>query len=881
MNQITPPGWMLRLLRAFCPAQLIESIEGDLWEAFEANARQRGHRTARLLFFWGVMRFFRPAILLRHRKSAAPWRNMLTGHYITIAVRHLAKRKLYTVINAVGLSVAIAFALLVYLFIQDDQQFDRFHTNQQDIYLLNIKSINSRVFGGAGEGVSRSANMPPALYPVLKASFPEVKYATFFNEGSLIIRHRDKVFSEDVKYVSRDFFSMFSFPLLLGNPRTIFANRTEVVLTPALAQRLFGLENPVGKMIPVTINGKEQELSVSGVITAPPTNSSLDFTLLLPIEAHPYFDPNAWSMFSNPIWVQLHPDASRESFARNLARTTEAHMYGPEESHTTPTGEPRVTIEFTPLTAVHLNHQVWWHKVSKPQYGYVLGGIALLILVIACINYISLALTASATRRMEVGIRKAAGAFRGQLALQFITESVVLAALAMFFGVGLAILFLPQFNTFTSKAIAIADLPTWHIAGVCTGIAVVVGCIAGSYPALVLSGYKPIQVLKGRFTDSLQAGFAKPLVVLQFALSAFLVLSAVLMYRQMAYITRKDLGYHQEQVMVVPTQEGWNKSSDEVVRRFREALAPYTDVVSVAGTSISFSQGWSQNMYEVDGKPKTFYEYGVDPHYIPTLQLTLVEGRNFDPTIASDSNAVIVNEAFVRDLGWRNPLQEKLPFRPRAERPAPHIIGVVKDYHFMSLEKKIEPAVLSMNTEQMGYLMTMLIRLQSDRVPEGIAALADTWQKLSPDKPFTYTFLDEDVAQQYRAYTRWMNITSLAGGFAVLISCLGLFGLAGLQAVNRTREVGIRKVMGASDRQVFVLLNRPFLMLSVWAFVVAIPVAGYVVNTWLHQFAFHVSLEWTWFVITMAGGLLITVLTVSFHAWRAVRLNPAETLKYE
>jgi putative ABC transport system permease protein len=526
--------------------------------------------------------------------------------------------------------------------------------------------------------------------------------------------------------------------------------------------------------------------------------------------------------------------------------------------------------------------EIGWHKVSDPQYSLILGSIAVLILLIACINYVSLALTTSAARRTEVGIRKVVGAQQGQLINQFAVESIVLALISMVIGLGLVALFLPSFNAFTEKGIQILGGEWVRMLGFTVGLALLVGLLAGSYPALFLSGFRPSQVLKGGQTSRVKAGFTRPLVVLQFALSSFLIICSVIMYRQMNFIATKDLGYNQHQVLVLPTQKGWSPESDQTVAQLRARLSQEPDIISVSGTSSSFNRGWSRYGYKIDGEQKSAYVYAIDPYYIPTLDIRLSEGRNFDPANPADSTALIVNEALVKDMKWTDPLNSFLNWQEDSLSKGARIIGVVKDYHFRSLEAGIDPMILSMDMKNVGNLVNILIKVSPTDIPATVEKVKTIWREMYPDRPFDLAFLDEDVAKQYGAYKRWMSIMGLSTGFAILISCLGLFGLSGINAVNRTKEIGIRKVMGAELTNIFILLNRPFIVLALIAFAIAAPASWYVINElFLADFQFKITVGWELFAVSVLAGLALALVTVSYHAIKAALSNPAETLKYE
>jgi len=813
----------------------------------------------------------------------------MIGNYFKVASRNILKRKMYSFINAFGLSVGIAFCILIFLFIMDEKSFDQFHANKNQIYRIEEKSYDTW-HENPNDPYYRSAYLMKGLQPALKEELPEVSSATRYNPShNGIVRYNDKVFSEkEIAYVDADFFKMFSFKLVAGNPDKIFNGKLETAITPAIAKKYFGDESPLGKPLRIDVDG-DKEFMIVAIIEAAPANSSLKYDILVPQENVGHYERNLnqWGNFNTPTFVQLIPNTDLKKFKSSLDKVIQKHMgdklekWRKEAVKPIPANVKMLELEFTQLPDWHLKKEISWDKVSDPQYSWILGGIAALILIIASINYISLALTTSASRKTEVGIRKVAGAQRQQLVWQFSIESIVLSVISMIIGIGLVFLFLPSFNQFTDKAITISFSNIVLVLWASLGLTVFIGMFAGSYPALFLSGFRPALVLKGTFTSKVQAGFTKPLVVIQFVLSAFLIMSSVIMYRQMKFITTKDLGYNKEQILVVPTQTGYNKEADKTVERFRTRLQAEPSVVSVAGTGLSFNQGFSRYGYKIKGEQKAAYVYGVDPYYLSTLGATLASGRNFDVRIPADSDALIVNEALVRDMKWTDPLNEYLNYREDSTSLGAKVIGVVKDYHFLSLEKNIEPMFLSMNKKDVGFLTKILVKITPGEIPDKIEKIRKVWKELSPDKPFEYSFLDEDVARQYKSYQRWMSIMGLSTGFAILISCLGLFGLSGINALNRTKEMGIRKVMGAELKNIFILLNRQFIGLAMIAFAVAASLSWYVMNKWLKDFQFKIKIGWELFAVSMATGLTVALLTVSYHALKTAWLNPAQTLKNE
>jgi putative ABC transport system permease protein len=883
----SPPSFARKFLEWFCPPFLYEGIEGDLMEEFDTDVEELGEKRARRRYIFNVVRFFRPEIILRNKLSLQIMNTIMIGNYIKVASRNIARRKLYSFINAFGLSVAIAFCTLIYLFVQDERSFDQFHVNKDYIYRIHDTDFNPDKYKkGEADPYDRFAYLPAPLGTTALAELAEVQYMTRFSQGEGVMRYRDKIFKQRYANADSGFFKMFSFPVLAGDHAHLFRNLSDAVLTRETAKKYFGDEDPIGKIFTIDVNG-EKTMRVAAVIEAPPANSSIQFEMILPIEMNPWFIGNRerWSNYSYPTFIQVYPDTKTESLQDNLNRLYQ--KYVPEETrewrerNLVPGFKP-YEYGVTALSDIHLRKDVDWQKVSDPQYSWILGGIAVLILVIACINYISLALTTSASRRIEVGIRKVVGAYRKQLVQQFGFESIVLALISMMIGLGLVAIFLPYFNDFTGKEIVFTAASIFQVAGVALALSIVVGVLAGIYPSLYLSGFLPASVLKGTFTSRLLAGFTKPLVVFQFFLSASMIICSVIMYRQMKYVTTKDLGFDKEHVVAVGTQTGWNVQADRAVEQFRNAVKNDPVILHVAGANFSFDGGWSRNGFKINGEDKNAYVYRVDPEYIPLLGIELKEGRNFDSQLASDSNALIVNEAFVAHMNWTDPLQEHLNWKEDSTGQGAKIIGVVKDYHFLSLERKIEPMFMSINQKDVGYTTTILIRLAAGDISENIAHVQDTWTRLFPDRPFDYSFVDEEVARQYESYTRWLNIMALSTAFAIVIACLGLFGLAGINALNRTREIGIRKVMGAELTSIFVLLNREYIALALIAFVFATPVSWYIMTRWwLADFQFQTEVGWELFAMCMLGGLALALLTVSYHAIKAALINPATTLKHE
>ncbi len=811
-------------------------------------------------------------------------------NYLILTLRNLLRHKLHSFINIAGLSTGIAVSILIYLFIQDELSFDQFHAKKDRI--LRIEAIEysygeeHSYFDTDKDGVWTIAWMPTILGPTMKEEIPEVARMTRWDGGSAIVTYKEKIFEEySVIHVDPDFFLMFDFELLKGDPHTVLEDKSHIVIAEKIADKYFGEEDPMGKAVILNLFGEDQSYIVSGVIKNAPENSSLDYSMLLRQEARPYYKENAdnWKSFNTPTFVELSEQAGLAQFRDNLAAFENKYFAEKkkERRERDQLDEEAKIIEmsFTPLTGIHLDNDVSWHKSSDPAYAFILGAIGILILLIASINYISLSLSSSSGRSREVGIRKVLGANQRTLRQQFLGESQLLVFLALVAGIFLAYVFLEPFNNFTKKSLTLFSLSNAGLILFLVILALLVGFAAGGYPALYLSRFNPVKVLKSRSSNKFNTGMTRVLVVVQYAISGFLIISSVIMYRQMNYITSKDLGYNKDQVLVFRTFTGRSEEGEKSVNRLRNELTGDPDIRSVSGVSTSFNQGWSNNSFGIDGELHNAFTYRVDPGYIKTLDLRIIKGRNFDPGRVYDTkNAILVNEALVRDFDWEDPLSEKLYWR--SDSSSAEIIGVLKDYHFLSLEEKIAPLILHINPDN-GKITTALVKIGSSEIPKALDKVEKTWKTLYPDKPFEYSFLDDDISRQYANYDRWMNIMSASTILAILIACLGLFGLAGINALNRIKEISIRKVLGAEIPQIFMLMNKDVVILAIISFIIATPVSYYIMTRWLESFVYKIDVEWPLFLASLIIGILIAVISVSYHAVRAALVNPAEILKDE
>ena len=815
-------------------------------------------------------------------------------NYLKIAIRNIRKQKLYSLINIFGLTLGITCCILIYLFIQDEFSYDRFHENADNIYRIeevNYYALKSEIEptpffdSRSPDGIRKSPWMPAPLGPTLMERIPEITNFTRFDENGYVIRVGETSLEEDISFVDPFFFEMFSFELIQGDKTTVLSDPNNVVLTPEVAQKYFGKQNVVGETIAVTMNNEEQVFTVTGIAATPPSNSSLPFQILMHVQKKPYFERNManWNSFNTPLFVELAPGTNIDEFNAKLNEFAEERYAEdwPRARERRSLPEDAAVMEFIalPFTGIHLDAGSEWFGASNPLYSYILGVIAILILVIACINYVTLALARSSGRAKEVGIRKASGAQRNQIALQFWGETQMLTLFAMVAGVCLAELSLPFFNSVADKSLSINYFENYGFLLAILGVAITTGLIAGSYPALILSRYQPVKVLKGMNTFQFKPRLTKGLLIVQYSLSIFLIISSVIMFKQLEYVSAKDLGYNEEQVIFVDTHRGWSAEGTALMELYRNELNGKQGIVSVSGMTPSFTRGSNRYGFMVDGEEKRSYIYYIDEELISTLGFEIVEGRAFSADRPSDeTESIIVNETLVANMGWENPIGELLPWKGQ-ENPST-VVGVVKDFHYQSLETEIQPMLFHMDPEQ-GGIADIAIKIEEGMIPEALESLKSVWTQVAPSTPFDYWFLDDAVARQYEQYQQWLKIMGVSTFIAILIACLGLFGLAGLTAINKTKEIGIRKVLGAGIDQIILLLNKDIVLLIVISLVIAGPASWYIMEKWLSDFAYRITIDAGVFIMSAISALVIAIATVSYHSIKAAIANPVESLRTE
>ncbi len=771
--------------------------------------------------------------------------------YFIFAIRNLFRHKMISVINIVGVSIAVAFVILAFLFIQHEWTYDRFHVNAHRIYRLGLQ-----------DRYEMNCNTPGLLGPAFARAFPDAKVARIYHSGGTM-RYEARSFRVTLKYVDASFLDIFTFPLSKGDAATALRDLRSIVLTEETAQKLGLGDQPIGKA--VTLN--EKDYLVSGIASNMPNSSSIAFDGVLPFDAAGNPNLKLWHARDNTSTYVLLPDYADLG---QISTRMQAVIAGRWEETT-----PKLFLQ--PLGDIHFNQQIRGiEPVGNPVYASVLLGIALIVVLIASVNFIALSIGRAAIRAKEVGIRKLVGASRWHVIFQHLGESILLAVLALWIGIGIAEVLLPSFNAFVGMHLSL--LAHWTV---CKGLGIVlltlvVGLIAGLYPALVLSRYQAVEVLTAR-TKGLSPGvLLRVMGVFQFAMSMTLIMGTIAMVTQIEFLKNKHLGFDTENLVVI---KGYSVDSN-TLDLYKDSILSYPVVIGAAKTQQVLSNkssrvtGWIQ----VEGKQMTNVEMTtVGYDYLKIVGLHLLEGRDFSKTIETDmGRSIIVNETFIKMLGWQTGVG-KILSSLNSPGNAAKIIGVVEDFHFRSLHAEVAPMVLILQPHLCNML---LVRIAPDDIASTVAMLKQEWKKMAPDIPFRLAFLEDNIASQYAKDQRWFHIITFSAVLAVCLACLGAFGLTTLSVARKTHEIGIRKVMGASVPHLMVLLSRDFILLLLIANAMAWPVAYYFTSEWLRAFAYQIGLT----TPLLAGGMLtlaVVLITVSIQTYRAVTIDPVQILRHK
>lgn len=788
-------------------------------------------------------------------------------NYLKIALRIIQRHKGFSFIKISGLAIGMACCVLILLFVQYELSFDDFHENKDRIY-----RVLSELELTHGTEIVPITALP--LAPAIKSDLQEVAYVTRITGGyRRLFSVSDRKFNEELNYADADVFDIFTFPLILGNPKTALVEPFSMVISEEIAEKYFGKKNPVGKTITIQ---NYQDYKITGVMRNVPGNSHLRFDILVSFSSRNNEERvkgNYWDRFSNDYtYVLLAEGTSQKELENSLPSLMAKH---------TPVEEDRYNLHLQPLKSIHFstyNYDIT--RRTNRDYLYAYSAIAFFILIIACINFMNLATARSSGRAKEVGIRKVVGAHRIQLIKQFFTESVAMALLSLIAAVGLVMIILPSFNQFIRRELTFDVFNDFVLVSGLLGISLFVGFVSGSYPALILSAFEPAKAIK-KAIDKKTKGLSFRTIssVLQFSISIVLIFATAVVYAQIHYMKNKDLGFDAEQVVAIPIK------SDSIKDRIETFKAEILQNPSVLSACASFgtpaSGTGSGRTFIPEGYPEgesihletLFIDYG----FIETFGLTLINGRNFSREFSTDiEHAFILNETAVKKLGWDNPVGKR--FSEEDSGNEAKIIGVVKDFHYESVLYEISPMVLTMRPYRFNYISA---KVRLENVPQALSFLETKWKEFAPEYPFEYFFIDEKFDTYYNFEQRQGQLFTYCSILAIFISCMGIFGLASFTAEKRAKEIGIRKVLGASVSGIVVLLSKEFVKWVLMANIIGWPVAYFVMKRWLQNFAYRVDIGLWMFALSTFLVLSIALLTVSYQSIKTALANPINSLRYE
>ena len=784
-------------------------------------------------------------------------------NYLKTAWRNLLSNKMFSLINISGLALGMTCALLIMLWIKDETRMDKFHANGKRLFRV----MENQYYEGS---ISTFTATPGIFAENVVKDIPEIQLASqALWEEEPLFTVGDKFFKEKGRYVQKDFLRMFSFKLVKGDPNTALARPDAVVISKMLAEKYFGRQDPVGKLINVD---NEQNVIVTGVLDEVPKTSSLQFDFLMSYDI--WFKKNDWAKEwgnNGPLcYVMLGPNASSDKVnakiknylkTKNKDSNVELFLQNYGESY------------------LYSDWDNGKQTGGRIEYVRIFSIVAVIILVIACINFMNLATARSLKRAREIGVRKVVGAGKRQLIAQFMGESLFVSFLAICLSLLIVALLIPSFNALTDKKLEL-DFSNPFFLLLLLGLTLVTGIISGSYPSLFMSSLKPIIVLKGILKFNTGATlFRKGLVVFQFALSIVLILGMIVIYRQIDYIHNKNLGFAKEDLLYIPLEGALQKSYPT----FKDELLRQPGIKSVSSSqSGPLEVGSSTQGVRWPGKDTTklilFSTNPITYDYIKTMGIQLKEGRDFDPSFSLDTNNYLVNEAALRKIGYKDPIGKELTMWGDKGT----IVGVMKDYHHNSLHVPIEPLILRLFKKSWNsYWGNVLVRTEKGKTKQAIASMEKTYRQFNPGFPFRYFFTDAEMLKNYKAEHTVSKLSKYFAFLAIFISCLGLFGLVTFTAQQRVKEIGIRKVLGASVSGIVRMLSKDFIKLVLLAAVIAFPVAWWAMNRWLGDFAYRVHIGWWVFVASGIAAMLIALLTVSFQAIKSAIASPVKSLRTE
>lgn len=864
---------MIRFFRWFCDPDIVEDLEGDLTELYEERAR-KNIALAKTLFIRDLLLLFRPGVIRNFKGlKNLNYYPMFRNYWIS-AWRNLMKYKSFSVINIFSLTIGMVACMVIFLFVKDERSFDAFHEKRDKIYrLCEVQSF-------PGTNTQNVALSMPGMGPTMAAEFPEIEaFTRFWGFGEQLLELDDKKITIDqVVAADTNFFEIFDYQLLLGEKGEVIDQPLNAVLSEEVAMKLFNKIEAVNETF--ILDG--QQYIITGIMENVPENSHLQFDIMLSIgsatSSRPNFDSQFGSNFLNTYFV-LNEGADLNSMSERYPEYLASKMDRDDINDI-------YKLFLQPLKEVHLastdiEHDYNNYRKFNGTYIGVFILVGIFILIIASLNFMNLTTARAGNRAKEVGVRKTIGAVKGQLFNQFILESILLAGLALIFAIALGFIALPFLNSLIDRQLGMMNIlgdPT--IIGLIVGLTIALGILAGIYPSLYLSSFKPVVVLKGFRSFEKKSIFRSSLVVVQFSLALAMIISTLVVLQQLTYMKNKDVGFNKDHILLLDMNQQAQEKYDEL----KQALLNESNVLGVTGSGQRLGNNFHQWGFKarvdtgvVNLTPSNVH---VDPDYLDVYGIKLVAGRTFSQEYTTDDGlAFIINEAFAKELGYDNPIGQKVGHGWYPNDSLGTIIGVTEDFNFNSLHYKVN--TLSMVYHSEWGFSEMSVKINGENIPQALKDIERVYAEFVTDYPISYQFLDEHFEELYKSDEQMGSVITIIAGLSIFIGCMGLFGLASISIQRRIKEVGIRKVMGASTRELMVILSKNFAIMILLSFVVASPLTFLFLSGWLENFAFRVAMNPLIFLVGGVLAMIIALATISFHVIRAANANPVKSLQYE
>ncbi len=854
------------ILEFFLNHQHPETMIGDYEEEYNFMANNKGTIRA-VIWFWFQIMLVLPSFFI----NSVYWSSVMFRNYLKTSLRNLLKYKGYSFINITGLTIGITCSVLILLWVNNELSYDRFHENSDRIYRVDVRAV-------WGDTKIRQAFTPALLTPTMRKDFPEMEEGVKISKwGGTTIICDDRTFNEDgILAVDSTFFDVFSFGLVKGDRNNVLKEPNSVVLTVSTADRLFGTEDPVGKIILID---SDRQFTVTGIAENVPANSHFHFDYLLSLNTFEYNRSRNWFANNFRTYILLREGADYRQLDAKFPDFVSRYLFEGGNYEEWAANGNFWEFYLQPLTDIHLNSHLSgeFEPNGNKAYVYIFFIVAMFILAIASINFVNLTTARSANRAKEVGIRKVVGSVRQQLIQQFLGESILISTLSVTLSVIAVKVLLPYFSNLVGTHLEFNILQEVLILPGLIISALALGIFSGIYPAFFLSSFKPAAVLKGKVREGVKNSVLRNgLVIFQFAISVVLIICTLIVFKQLEFLQNEKLGFEKEQVIVVKN----GREVRDQMNPFREKLLQHPGIKIVSASHTLPGRFLNNILFNPEGEESlTLNIISCDEDFLESLKMEMDKGRFFSKDFPTDSSAIIINQTAARLLNWDEPLGKQFS---GFGRQAMTVIGVIKDFHYASMRQEIRPmALIPLGINNGWNTNYVSIRVQIEDIPGTIGYIKKTWDSFVPEMTFEYSFLDEDFNSLYNNEQRTGRVFTVFMLLAVFIACLGLFGLASFMAEQRTKEIGIRKTLGASVSHIAMMLSGDFLKWIIISNIIAWPIAWYGMNTWLQDFAFRIRISFWFFLIAGVAALAFALLTVSYQAIKAARANPVDALKYE